>query len=446
MKVLIVSDRDGRRRVRRRRARSRRLADEPPGRTWSSEARPPNSRTATRRDAGDLRLRLPAQRRPARRRGLGRLNGYVHEGGGLVVGPGNRCDPDELQRRDRRPAPAGAARAIAAPSPETTFGKVADVTHPLFQQYGKDLDTQLAQVPVYRYWGVKARPARRGGPHAPELTPTGRRRCSSGRSRARRRAGSCSGPPRCSTTPDRTGRRRLERVPESQGWSFLVLMNLTVPYMAGTVERAAQLRGRRDRVLLRLEPTRPLQELHADRPGPGRQADRDSRPPSSREYARGRRAAAAAGPVDGQGDGRRRPAEHAWASASTRPTPRASSTVLQKPDLDTIFGKDGYVLAEDAASLQGRRGDRAVRARDLPLADVPDPDRGDARESPGQHVLQGGAAAERGRSGRLTARPVTPAGRAAPHVRWEGTMIPEFSVSVSPIVPWPVLIARDRRR
>ena len=30
---------------------------------------------------------------------------------------------------------------------------------------------------------------------------------------------------------------------------------------------------------------------------------------------------------------------------------RASSTLLQKPDLDTIFGKDGYVLAENAQAF-----------------------------------------------------------------------------------------------
>ena len=95
------------------------------------------------------------------------------------------------------------------------------------------------------------------------------------------------------------------------------------------------------------------------------------------------------------------------------------------------------------AGAQEGGGDRADRARGLPLADVPDPDRGDARESPGQHVLQGGAAGRRGRGRRLTAAASTrgdgPRGR--PHaIGREGTMIPEFSVSVSPIVPWPVLI------
>jgi hypothetical protein len=38
--------------------------------------------------------------------------------------------------------------------------------------------------------------------------------------------------------------------------------------------------------------------------------------------------------------------------------PRAESqfTLLQKQDLDTIFGKDGYVLAENAQALQREEG------------------------------------------------------------------------------------------
>ena len=86
----------------------------------------------------------------------GALNGYVHEGGGLVVGLGNALHRRELQRRDRQPSscrPSSSDRKT--PSPEMTFGKVTDVTHPLFQRYGKEFDSQLAQMPVYRYWAVK---------------------------------------------------------------------------------------------------------------------------------------------------------------------------------------------------------------------------------------------------------------------------------------------------
>ena len=113
-----------------------------PGRSWSSGTRPAEFQTRDKGVAGDLRLRLPAQRRPARRRGLGRAERLRPRGGR----PGRRgrataAIPTNYNGDDPRPAPAGAARAEPAPGPTTTFGKVADVTHPLFQRYGKDLDT-----------------------------------------------------------------------------------------------------------------------------------------------------------------------------------------------------------------------------------------------------------------------------------------------------------------
>src|SRR5207248_8198245 len=39
--------------------------------------------------------------------------------------------------------------------PETTFGKIADATHPLFQRFGKDLESELGQVPVFHHWSLK---------------------------------------------------------------------------------------------------------------------------------------------------------------------------------------------------------------------------------------------------------------------------------------------------
>ena len=77
--------------------------------------------------------------------------------------------------------------------------------------------------------------------------------------------------------------------------------------------------------------------------------------------------------------------------------PRAESQFapLEKQDLDTIFGKDNYKLAEDVQTLEkivtlGRYG-----IRDLSLADVPDLDRGDTREFSGQYILQGSPQGER---------------------------------------------------
>ena len=35
------------------------------------------------------------------------------------------------------------------------MGNVANLTHPLFERYGKDLASMLAEVPVYKYWPVR---------------------------------------------------------------------------------------------------------------------------------------------------------------------------------------------------------------------------------------------------------------------------------------------------
>ena len=85
----------------------------------------------------------------------GLLNGYVHEGGGLVVGLGDRCKPENYNGPTASQILPAQLEPNRPSSGETTFGKVADVTHPLFQRYAKEIDPQLALVPVYRYWSVK---------------------------------------------------------------------------------------------------------------------------------------------------------------------------------------------------------------------------------------------------------------------------------------------------
>ena len=84
----------------------------------------------------------------------GRLNGYVRDGGGVVLGLGDRCLPENYN------GPAAAQLVPAAlgkaqdPKAETVFGKVDDFNHPLFNRYSKQLDAVLSQVPVYHYWSI----------------------------------------------------------------------------------------------------------------------------------------------------------------------------------------------------------------------------------------------------------------------------------------------------
>ncbi len=65
--------------------------------------------------------------------------------------------------------------------------------------------------------------------------------------------------------------------------------------------------------------------------------------------------------------------------------PHAESqfSLLKKPDLDTIFGKDGYVLAEDAQALQRQEEVTRFGFEAFPWLMILDSHRGDLGESPG---------------------------------------------------------------
>ena len=164
------------------------------------------------------------------------LNRYVHEGGGLVVGLGDRCQAGNYNGPTARQVMAAALDQVRSAPADTHFGKVADVTHPLFERNEKEIEPLLAQVPIYRYWSVK--PSEAGtrvllsyADSAPALLE-------------RTFKGARTGRVLLWTTPlarraDRAIRKDQAAwndfpLPANNNWSFLALMNLTVPYLAGT--------------------------------------------------------------------------------------------------------------------------------------------------------------------------------------------------------------------
>ncbi len=130
------------------------------------------------------------------------LNQYVHRGGGLVVAPGHLSDPANYNSASQLlPGQLAAEPHIA--QPPTKMETVTNLTHPLFERYGKDLATVLAQPPVYRYWPIR-------GEVAAGLVLVrfgdGARRFWSGRSRGPRSARYCCGHCLCRAGPIRAGR------------------------------------------------------------------------------------------------------------------------------------------------------------------------------------------------------------------------------------------------
>ncbi len=159
------------------------------------------------------------------------LNAYVRQGGGLVIGLGDLTRPESYNTG----AAAGLLPATLVkpvkPSPRTTFGKVADFTHPLFLAYRQQLDTLLSAVPVFQHWAVKPSegPGTRtllsyvdGAPALIERTFRGPR----------------TGRVLLWTTPlsrrtDTQSNAAWNEFPLAD-WPFFHLMNQTVPYLAGS--------------------------------------------------------------------------------------------------------------------------------------------------------------------------------------------------------------------
>ncbi len=275
----------------------------------------------------------------------GLLNGYVHEGGGLVVGLGDRCRPDSYNgptAGQLLPAQLDQHSGKA----ETTFGKIADVTHPLFSRYPKELASQLAVVPVYRYWTVKmpegavSRTLLDFADEAPSLIE-------------RSFKGPKTGRVLLWTTPLARRARRTDKAAWNDfplptlGWSFLGLMNESVRYLAGTSNEQFNYEAG-DNVSLALPPGSRSQTFMLTGPDP--KNTQSVAPSASSDTIE-----IIAPQLLGQWSVAPREADGRQARLGFSLNPPAVESQfapLQESDLDRIFGKDNYALAEDAKSLQ----------------------------------------------------------------------------------------------
>jgi hypothetical protein len=283
------------------------------------------------------------------------LNQYVHEGGGLVVAPGHRSLPEAYNNSIATELlPAQLAVQPKRVQGHATFGKVGNITHPLFQRYGNDLDTMLSMVPVYRYWPVKDAV---NGVHtllsfsdgAPALLE-------------RTFKGPKTGRVLLWTTP-------LSRRPDvgaalkdaaawnelpsdSYGWSFLALMYQSVPYLAGASNELLNFEAG-ENVVLRLEPTARFTNFVVT--GPDQQAKPRVLSSPSNEFLE-----VVEPPEVGIYSVKATGADNRTGMLGfSVNVPRAETLYnpLTRPDLDTIFGKDGCKLVED---VQGHAGSEEI--------------------------------------------------------------------------------------
>ena len=275
----------------------------------------------------------------------GLLNGYVHEGGGLVFGLGDRCDPKNYNGPTASQILPAQLELSHSPKSETAFGKIADATHPLFQRYAQEIDPQLALVPVYRYWAVKppeglvSRVLLSYADGAPALLE-------------RTFKGSKTGRVLLWTTPlsrrgMRSDRGAWNEFPLPTFWAFLALMNETVPYLAGTSNEQLDFEAGSNVSLFLGTGARYQSCLLI---GPDTKTPESLTPPATSEYLE-----ILTPQMLGQWTVMARDAENRQTQlgfSMNPPRTESKFDFLETKDLDAIFGKDGYALAEDATSLK----------------------------------------------------------------------------------------------
>lgn len=276
--------------------------------------------------------------------GWGLLNAYVHEGGGLVVGLGDRCRPESYNGAIAgQVLPAQLAAPADLPGNGTTFGKIGDATHPLFDRYAREFEAQFAVMPVYRYWKLQppsgARTLLTFADGAPALLERNFKGARTGRvllwaTPLARRA-------------ERGDRAAWNELPSSSYWVFPVVMNRTIPYLAGTTGEQLVFEAGDD-VLLGFGPESRPQDVLITGPD-GKSTERLAPPPAGEPVKvaapqqLGQWTVTAVGPGD---------ARAARGFSLNPPAAESRHVALEPADLDVLFGKGGYALAGDAKAFE----------------------------------------------------------------------------------------------
>jgi hypothetical protein len=273
-----------------------------------------------------------------------KLRTFVLEGGGLVIGVGHRSQGENYRSLTARQILPGSIEEIVVPKDGTTFGEIADLTHPIFSVYEKDLRAMLPEVPITKYWKATIPEGSRALLSYADKNPALLERLFKG---------------------PRTGRVLLWTTPLSRrpdpgspaawnefplkGWAFLCLMDQTVNYFAGTTEESLNFEAGKD-VILPIDPTRRFKNYTVQ--GPDRKNSDRLTPTSNTDSLaivaqdRGQWSVIASG-EDGKTE--------TMGFSVNAPAEETRFVPLEKPDLEKLFGgpeRKAYYLADDAASFR----------------------------------------------------------------------------------------------
>jgi hypothetical protein len=270
----------------------------------------------------------------------GKLSSYLHEGGGLVIAPGNRVDAATYGSAGAAILPATLEEKKDAP-PGTTFAR-AEYDHPLFNRHPTLLDPELTGFPIYRYWTVK---------------PLDNSRTllsySDGKPALLERAikGSKTGHVLLWTTPlsrrgDRADPAAWNEFPNF--WSFLEVLDQTVPYLAGTAsEQLNYVAG--ENAVLTIDPNSKATSYNVESPDP-KVSERLSAPTTSDFLMVSAPQKEGQWKVAGKGPN----GSESRLGFSVNVSPIESQVLSLKPDdLNGLFsGKNNYQIANNAEELE----------------------------------------------------------------------------------------------
>jgi hypothetical protein len=280
-----------------------------------------------------------------------RLNLYVREGGGLLIGLGGRVDAVNYNSTAAAALVPGTLDRIVVPKSEAfNFGK-AEVDHPVFGPLRKEVLPELSRVPIRKYRQIKASEGSRtllayqdGAPALLERVFPGTK----------------AGHVLLWTTA-------LSRLPEENdpnawtefpmpavGWSFFYLMNESVSYLAGTSGERLNYEAGED-VALPVEPGKKYSNYTVKAPE-SKTPDTLGEPisgsliiPSPPQLGQWSVTATGAGGV-----------RNSMGFSVNIPRNETSLQPMETKDFDALLGKDKYALADSPESLKRVIGEGRV--------------------------------------------------------------------------------------
>jgi hypothetical protein len=270
------------------------------------------------------------------------LNLSVRSGLGVAVAIGDRSKPDSYSGPlAKQLLPADPINRVDLKSDEPLELTKPDLSHPIFSQYAEELRTELTQVPVFRYEKVGRSEGVR------ELL-----QISDGQPALLERVfdAAVTGRVLMWTTP-------LSRRPSSndtsawndfpRSWAFVQVVNRMTAYLADTADDPTVVEAGTD-LTFPFDPSKgfnaALVKGPGDRPGDRRPIDpKDSRLIITNPDLIGHWGIALSGPNN---------AARLTGFSVNPPAAESQLRILTPDQLNTVFGKDGYALAQDPDSLE----------------------------------------------------------------------------------------------